>query len=825
VRRWWLASLVASQAALAGPLLSIPKRLDPSEGLGTDDIPYVVNLSVTADHAVGVYEDAARNPFIMDVRLAVWTLDGGVVGPVWGLPLTKGGWREAPGGVACMASGRCVAVDNFTNGPLFGVETRTLDLAELDGGTPPVTFTQVNAYNASVAANVNGFAVAMGRSGGAYVMTFDATGAPTGAAIRISAATSNVNVVVVAGDANTFFVVWQDNTDGLVHGRMIGTAGIPNGNEIVVSGTEPAQGDDVQVSGSGGNGYCVTFRRTGTGRAVEVVRLANDGTVLDTPPLVAATPAADPSEPGSTFTGADWLVHWGAAAGSTPHQQRRLPADAGTGFSSVAAPTPVDEYGLQVQGTNAGLLYAGSIFTWPIGPDGGAGIKWPTLKGGPTQYLVKAAAVDGGVIIVWDDDRNVQHAPLGALVDRRGMVTPVPGPPPYRVGPGVGSLDGDAVMAWESSPRIQAARASAPSTLLLNVALPAGDVGPEGIVSGPSPTGLVFAFTDRSAVYTAAVLRDGGSTPLSTVAAAGPTRQVGGLAFSGDAGLLVYSTVAAPMDELWVLPIDAEGVPTGPARGPLLSVQPYGTAPPSIASSGAELLVLWDVVQSNHYTHALWAMSFAASDGSSDGGFSVATRDTYGYPGETALAWDGTQYFVAWIAGSADAGDVDLFGLRLGPGGVLIDGPFVMSATPASPSYPAVGSPREGEFVIGWSESDFGGAPPRPARAMFARWLSLPVGEFCTADNECSSASCTAGACAADAGNLDAGGLGGGAGGGGAGGGAANGGGAAGSGAAGGSEKAFRLNCGCEASTQGLAAALFAALALRRRRQDRKGRG
>lgn len=164
--------------------------------------------------------------------------------------------------------------------------------------------------------------------------------------------------------------------------------------------------------------------------------------------------------------------------------------------------------------------------------------------------------------------------------------------------------------------------------------------------------------------------------------------------------VLVHAATAASSNVEPPLAMEASILPAFPVDDPVSAASPAGQFTPAIASDGTNFLAVWHdnrtSVESDIYG-ARFTTNGVLLDPS---GFVISAAT--GIQSAPALAWNGTNYFVAWQ--DRRNGNLDIFGTRIGPDGVVQETNGLAIVTAANDQrLPAVAS-VDGDFLVVWQD-------------------------------------------------------------------------------------------------------------------------
>ena len=122
---------------------------------------------------------------------------------------------------------------------------------------------------------------------------------------------------------------------------------------------------------------------------------------------------------------------------------------------------------------------------------------------------------------------------------------------------------------------------------------------------------------------------------------------------------------------------------------------------PAIASSGQQQLVVWPQDEKIYGAR----IAFGSVIGPNPVVVSPPRPD-FTFPRSPAVAWNGTNYLVAWS--DDNSGNLDLFGARVDPSGTVLDPTGInVSSAPGDQDVPAIAS-NGTDFLVVWSDTRSG---------------------------------------------------------------------------------------------------------------------
>lgn len=543
-----------------------------------------------------------------------------------------------------------------------------------------------------------------------------ADGAVAGGTIAITAGGGNRRAPAVAGGAE-FLVVWESCPDYCaVWGARIGVdgvvkdlAGIPI-SPAAVAQSAPAVASD-------GTDYLVVWQdydqMTYTAD-VRGARVSAAGVVLDAAGFDVAAPAGDQIQPTVVAGGGGYLVAWQDWRGVGPTSPNPDVYAARVGADGVV----VEPDGVEVAPTyqtsaRPSAAWDGVgwvIATWPFSQSTGYDVVATRLAADlaprePTGFPIATSANSQDVpavargaeawLVVWRDSRDGAPALYAVRVGDDGTVLDEPALAVATGAPGAGAPSvawggGDWLVVWDD------ARAGGSDIYAARVAA-------DGTVRDPG--GIVVS-----------------SVPIAQVAPRA--------AWGQDSWLIVWLDNRSGAFAWYVY--GARLAPDGTLLDPLAIGITFATPSqhgPAVAWAAGRWLVVWE--DDRRFERDLFGAR-VTGDGEvlDDEGFPVAMVDsTQEAP---ALAAFGDEVLVVWQ--DWRTGDAEIYGARVGSGGVRDPGGIRITATAGHQTAPAVA--HDGyHFLVTWSD-----APDGTGVDLAATWVTLggrvidPVGVVVSAE-------------------------------------------------------------------------------------------
>jgi hypothetical protein len=575
------------------------------------------------------------------------------------------------------------------------------------------------------------------RSGGAFVWGTRVSQAGTvldPGGIAISTAARLDGPIAVAFGGTNFLVAWQDFRSGVtddIYGTQVSTAGVvldPSGIAISTAANdqrEPAIGFD-------GTNFLVTWDDSRAGLAdIYAARVSTSGSVLDPAGLAISTAANEQLEPAVAFDGTNYLVAWGDARSGAyrVYAARVSPAGSvldpnGIPISSAGGARP----GLAFDGTNYLVAWqssANDIYGARVSPAGSVldpqGIAISTA---PNYQLSPQVAFGGGVFLVtWTDyraggnDDDIYGArldPAGTVLDPDGIGISIA--PNEQWAPAVAFDGTNFLVAFSSQNQpnvsdysVRAARVSPVGTVLdpdgLTIQLVANNQHSPALAFDGTNYFVVWR-DERSgtaAIYGARVTQDGslldGTGIVISNGANDPSSPK--VSFDGTDFLVVWGDASGVIKGTRVSP---SGTVLGPGGIAISPASRYGFQP-AISFDGTNYLVVWtddyyDPVSEYDQDTVYGARVSPAGIVLDPSGIPLSSGNFEAT--EPAIAFDGTNYLVAWSDGGA------IYGTRVTEEGTVLDSAIPIATASGTADSPALAFDGTNYLVV-WE--DFVGSP------------------------------------------------------------------------------------------------------------------
>jgi hypothetical protein len=583
-----------------------------------------------------------------------------------------------------------------------------------------------------------------GRDGapGVYGARVDETGLvldPDG--IAITTGSGDQSAPAVAFDGTTYLVVWEDGggSDLDVRGRRVSAGGVALGPEIVVAGLSDDQRAPAVAGGTGG--WIVAWAdyrdRAANGADIYAQRITAGG-LLAGAELPITTVAADQGSPAVSYGPLAWLIVWedakdggwdirgqvvgedGLLVGNhfdvcTAIRDQRRPSAAYTEGRWLVAwedlrnltSTGWDIYaqrllaGGEPEGGEIAVLgHAGEqvrptvaetadgwLVAWQDDRDHGTTgydvyVRDIAKNGNPTgPALVVSTAADGqerpraaaggpGAFIVWTDRRDADDA--GADVfGQRVAVGGAPSGDPVRVTIGLPTnVQHEPAVAWNGTDYLVVWQDDREGDWDVRGVR----VSAEGEVLDPDGVALFVAENDQTQACAA---------------------------FDGQTWRIVWEDARGGdgAHDLYGLRVGDDGLPIG--DGDPVVIDAANQADPAIACDGTNCLIAWiDDRSGNEDVYA----RLIARDGTPVGS-AVAACAEGSDQAEVAVAFDGTNYLLAWQDPRGGAGNADVYAQQVSASGGLVGANFAVSTAAGAQHRPAVAF-AENVVLVAWDQAE-----------------------------------------------------------------------------------------------------------------------
>jgi hypothetical protein len=548
--------------------------------------------------------------------------------------------------------------------------------------------------------------------------------------------------MATAYGGGTYLVVYETDT-GIVYGQRVSSAGSASPAFALTSGMGTKKSPAVAFNGTH---FLAAWQDSRANQAISAARIAPDGTVLE--PLSIAVSNSG-SAPQVASDGVDFAIAWHRVPNfysATIHAARVTAAGAVLDNPAITIPTVNGALTAGVTIAWDGVSY---VLAWQAGDEPSRNVVGARL--GTSGAVLDAAAFailsgsfepraapgPAGTTAIFARSGNYWTSAANVAPVAAGAVTP-PGPFPVSVvatshlavAP-VTTATGQLV-AWSKSNGAIAGTRLSDSGAALDTprsALIGLDVAPGGwLVPKTVKASMALAsdgvnfimattevspfsqFPSNNAVQLARFDAQGTALgpPFSITA---PQSEGAAVAFDGVEYLVVWSDKRNGTES------DIYGVRVKP-DGAFLDTVPIticaatkNQITPVVASNGNGFLVAWDDPRSGLGTDPsdIYGARIARDGTVLDpNGLAISTANV-GQHAPT-LAFDGTDYVVAWEDGRNDALSPDIYAARVSPQGVVVDKKGVALSTAAGPQRkPTIAPTGDGQtLLVAWQDARLG---------------------------------------------------------------------------------------------------------------------
>ena len=511
------------------------------------------------------------------------------------------------------------------------------------------------------------------------------------AGIAISTADGSQYAASVAFDGTTYFVVWSDTRSSTgysdVYATRVATAGTVLDPAGIAISSAPLRQEWPSVA-FGAGAYVVAWqdeRATPGSYDIYAARVGQNGAVLDPEGIPIGTAANGQYSPAVAYHGSNYLVAWrDARSGALGDVYGTRLSQAGvvldpTGIPISTAPNGQWDPDVAFDGVNAFVVWGdarsgtGDIYGARVSQAGAVldpqGIA---ISAAPSVQWSPEVAFDGtNYFAAWQDQRagielydiyGARFTPSGSVLDGAGI--PISTAPGWQETPSVAFGGTTYVVSWQDE------RAGA------------GD----------------------SDIYGARVTEGGTLLDATgiTVSIVANQQEAPSVAFDGTNYLVTWyddrpvsgwDIYGARVSQAGTV-LDPAGIPISTATGDQFT--------PRVAFGGSEFLVAWEDRRLGGILSDIYATRVSQSG---------TVLDSAGIPVSTAswlqwspgVAFDGTNYLVAWTDARSSAG-YDIFGARVTHGGSVLDPQGIaISAAAGDETHPSVASDGTNSLVA-WQQ-------------------------------------------------------------------------------------------------------------------------
>jgi hypothetical protein len=552
-----------------------------------------------------------------------------------------------------------------------------------------------------------------------YGARLDNTGAvldPAG--IPISTAAGAQHRPAVAADASHFLVAWTDERNGAyeldIYGARVNTKGTVLDSAGIAISNEVADQSDVSVAANANSFFAAWTdqRNQGTRSDIYGARLSDAGTVLDSTGIAISTVAADHGASATAWNGSNFMVTWLDDRLSAVHYDifgTRV-STAGAvldGASGKAIVTSSDGEGSSVLASNGNgvfvVLESNPGYEDIVGTrvDASAHVldtPPKPLSTMATEQLNPAVAFDGtDYLVVWTDFgipttlvRGARVSNGGKLLDPNGISIGTTSY--YDTLPSVAWNGTNFFVTWtDVTPDVHGARVTPGGAVLDPTGILLGSNASSGATVASDGTNFLVTWqTQQQNVVALRVTNGGVVLDAPTTVSHNPASAAGtgpAVGWDGSTFLVVWERSDGSNDDLSAARLNGSLTELDGSDLTLVS----GTTNhlgPAIAWSGSKWLVTWTTISAGAYS--IDGVLVNATGAPAGPTFPVRSNAATGN-GSPAVAWNGTDFLVAWLEsdGSAvrvRAARVDGHGTVLDPANFTIDSDADEGASVASGS-------------------------------------------------------------------------------------------------------------------------------------------
>ena len=600
-------------------------------------------------------------------------------------------------------------------------------------GTPAVAFDGMNYlvvwddWRFSMNPNIYGARVTTGG------VVLDTT------AIPVSTAVDGQTNPAIAFDGTNYLVAWEDWRAGTLAPDIYCTRVSPSGSVLDTAGVVVSAAAEDQTRPAvafNGTDYVVVWEDTRVaGLDIYGARVSQAATVLDPGGIAVSTATWTQQYPSVACDGSNCLVVWEdmrSDYNGDVYGARISPA--GAVLDPVGLPiSPAESYQLRpslvfVQGTyfvawEDWRSDSAEVYGVRLNSDGtvfdNIGMILPAPGVWYTGDLDLALGCDGGVVLgvwtEWEGSLSEVTDVFGARVSIAGDVLEpgvirISADPRTEEFPAIAFDGTNHLVVWGSqgsgySSEIRGRRVKNDGTVLdqrILVSSSANDFVAAPTVAFGGKDYLVAwgGYRDNwgglyaARVDTSGTVRD---SACITVCTEGGVTDFAAVAFDGRNYFVVWEDYRGEGLDLYGARIDTSGAVLDPGGFPIATGTGWQELP-AVAFDGTNYLVVWDDNRSRHYE--VYAARVDTSGTVLDPGGVVlptSTIDNWA----PAVAFDGTQYLVAWMG--AEAEGYSIYGSRVSKSGLMLDpGGIQLSDTTGRHFFPAVGFDGV-SFLVTWT--------------------------------------------------------------------------------------------------------------------------
>ncbi|WP_044190650.1 Ig-like domain-containing protein [Hyalangium minutum] len=545
----------------------------------------------------------------------------------------------------------------------------------------------------------------------------------------------------VASNGTDFLAVWADDRGGDVdvYGARVSQSGAvldPLGIPIAVA-LNAQQAPAVAFDGTN---YLVVWSdgRRGSGSDIYGARVSPAGSLMDPSGLALSTSTTFTllmSAPAIAFDGTNYLVVWDEKIGfSSPTNLQGLrvsPAGSPVGSpffvsnavgNQLAASVAFDglNYLAVWQDDRSGSsydIYAGRISTAGAALDGSG---FPVSTNSATQANPVVAFNGTLYLVAWEDSRNQAATGIdlyGARVTTAGGTLDTAGFALVQAAstqalPALARLGTQYVLAWQDLRSgeldVYAARLDANGAVLdgsgVGVATATGAQSTVAIASNGTNALLTWSDSRTADIIGARVSAGSALTVLDssgfTVSRSANSETNPAVAFDGTNYLVVWQDNRGSGFDVYGVRVSGNGTVLDPA-GFTISGANGHQRNPAVAFDGTNYLVAWEDTRlsaSSDIYAARVSKTGAVLDAN---GLSICPR--FGAQEHPALAFDGANYLVVWDdSGTGSARDI--YGTRVNTAGIVLDNAFIGISTDTNDQASPAVAFDGGNYLVVWSD-------------------------------------------------------------------------------------------------------------------------
>jgi hypothetical protein len=568
----------------------------------------------------------------------------------------------------------------------------------------------------------------------------------------------------LAFDGANFLVVWEDWRSGRdIYGARV----TPGGVVLDLSGFVISQAADYQCSpalGFDGANFLVVWQDWRSGVDIYGARVTPGGVVLDPSGFAISQEETFQWPPALAFDGANFLVVWEDGrdlSGYTDIYGARVTPQGAVldpqGFCISQAADNQSSPALGFDGANFLVAwtdrrsggYISDIYGARVTPAGvvldTAGIAISTAA--DNQSSPALGFDDANFLVVWQDGRSgtdydiygARVTPGGTVLDPSGFA--ISQEETFQWSPALAFDGTNFLVVWEDGRSgtdydIYGARVTPAGVVLDTAGIPVSTATYDQFVPALAFDGTNFLVVWMdfrggvdSDIYGARVTQAGVvlDTAGIAISQAANGQQYPALAFDGTNFLVVWQDSRGSDSGIYCARVTPAGVVLDPS-GIAISTAANGQYSPTLGFDGANFLVVWQDSRGSGTDLDIYGARVTPGGTVLDpSGFIISQAASYqGFP---AIAFDDANFLVAWTDARSGT-DLDIYGARVTPAGVVLDTAGIAISTAADwQSSPALGF-DSANFLVVWTDyrnnpdtSDIYGARMTPAGTVYDEGL------------------------------------------------------------------------------------------------------